>query len=70
MIYALTQHSKWNCLYHPFIWCRCGRGILKEGIDYNCERLTDEEYNTLQRNSRKQFKKKLKELLKRNPTEK
>ena len=26
MIYNLTEHSKWNCKYHPFLLCGCLRG--------------------------------------------
>ena len=47
-LYALTQHSLFNRLFHPYLLCRCGR---MESATNTCTRLTDEEYETLQKKS-------------------
>ena len=44
ILYALTAHSTWCCLYHPFALCSCQRGEGVVDLDHKCRMLSGEEY--------------------------
>ena len=53
MLYALTAHSTWARLYHPFALCSCQRGEGVVDPDHKCRMLSDEEHMRLFEKSHK-----------------
>ena len=41
MIYALTGHSLWNHVYHPFLLCSCQRGDGVLDSNHKCTMLSE-----------------------------
>ena len=61
MLYALTAHSSWNRLYHPFALCSCQRGEGVVDPDHKCRMLSDEEHMRLFEKSHVKFNEKKQE---------
>ena len=53
MFYSLTQHSSFNRLGYPYLQCSC----KQDGVQVECNMLTDDQYSKAWRKSSKHFDK-------------
>ena len=63
MLYALTAHSTWSRLYHPFLLCARQRGDGVVDPNHKCEMLSDEDHVGLFEKSLRKFNEKKSENL-------
>ena len=63
MLYLLTQHSLFNCKFHPFLLCKCQRG---EGVidneNHECKIISHEDQIHYYNRSMRRWKNKRKRL--------
>ena len=59
MLYLLTQHSLWNRIHHPFLLCKCKRGIGLQLEEHSCVIRSDHETEQLYKRSERKWKRKL-----------